>query len=112
MQWRRPTPTFRTVEGFTPDQRFFIGFAQWACENQRPEQLRMNAVTDPHSPGDGRINGIVTNMPQFAAAFQCAKNAPMVKAQRLQGVVMHCCGGRFSARPLDVHGARNDVDAP
>ena len=82
LAWKEATQTQRLmpVEGFTPDQRFFIGFAQWACENQRPEQLRMNALTNPHSPGDARINGIVTNMPQFGAAFQCAKTAPMVKA--------------------------------
>ncbi len=82
LAWKEATANVKLqpVDGFTPDQRFFIGFAQWACENQRPEQLRMNAVTNPHSPGDARINGIVTNMPQFATAFQCAKTAPMVKA--------------------------------
>jgi endothelin-converting enzyme/putative endopeptidase len=82
MAWREATKTQRLmpVEGFTPDQRFFIGFAQWACENTRPEQLRVQAATDPHSPGEARINGIVSNMPEFAAAFQCTKTAPMVKA--------------------------------
>ena len=66
------------VEGFTPDQRFFIGFAQWACENQRPENLRANAITNPHSPGRYRINGIVSNMPEFQRAFKCGDSAPMV----------------------------------
>ena len=82
LAWRDATKVeqLATVEGFTPDQRFFIGFAQWACENQRPEQLRVRAVTDPHSPGEARINGIVTNLPQFATAFNCPKTAPMVKA--------------------------------
>jgi endothelin-converting enzyme/putative endopeptidase len=82
MAWKKATETQRLkpIEGFTPDQRFFIGFAQWACENQRPEQLRMNATTDEHSPGWARINGIVVNMPQFATAFQCTKTAPMMKA--------------------------------
>ena len=81
LAWKEATANVKLepIEGFTPDQRFFIGFAQWACENDRPEQLRLNAVTNPHSPGEARINGIVTNMPQFAAAFQCAKTAPMVK---------------------------------
>ena len=65
-------------DGFTPDQRFFIGFAQWACENQRPENLRANAITNPHSPGRYRINGIVSNLPEFARAFKCGENAPMV----------------------------------
>ncbi|HEX9160850.1 MAG TPA: M13 family metallopeptidase, partial [Thermoanaerobaculia bacterium] len=66
-------------EAFTPDQRFFIGFAQWACENQRPENLRANAITNPHSPGKYRINGIVSNMPEFKKAFRCGDNAPMVR---------------------------------
>jgi endothelin-converting enzyme/putative endopeptidase len=38
-------------DGFTPVQRFFIGMAQWACEIQRPENLRVSAITNPHSPG-------------------------------------------------------------
>ena len=67
-------------EGLTPDQRFFIGFAQWACENQRPENQRVNAVTDPHSPGKYRINGVVVNIPEFGEAFGCKQGQPMVKA--------------------------------
>jgi endothelin-converting enzyme/putative endopeptidase len=67
------------MDGFTPDQRFFIGFAQWACENQRPENLRANAITNPHSPGQYRINGIVSNMPEFKRAFKCGDKAPMVR---------------------------------
>jgi putative endopeptidase len=67
------------VEGFTPDQRFFIGFAQWACENQRPENLRVSAVTNPHSPGKYRIDGIVANLPEFARAFSCKRGAAMVR---------------------------------
>ena len=58
---------------------FFIGFAQWACENQRPENLRANAITNPHSPGKYRINGIVSNMPEFTRAFKCGDKAPMVR---------------------------------
>ena len=70
------------MDGFTPDQRFFIGFAQWACENERPENLRVNAITNPHSPGKYRINGIVSNMPEFARAFRCGDNAPMVRGAK------------------------------
>jgi len=66
-------------DGLTPDQRFFIGFAQWACENQRPENERVNAVTNPHSPGKYRINGVVVNMPEFGKAFGCKAGQPMVK---------------------------------
>jgi putative endopeptidase len=67
------------VDGFTPDQRFFIGLAQWACENNRPENQRVNAITDPHSPGKYRINGVVVNMPEFATAFSCKQGQPMFK---------------------------------
>ncbi len=66
------------VDGFTPDQRFFIGMGQWACEDTRPESLRVNAITDPHSPGFARINGVVSNMPQFQKAFGCKAGQPMV----------------------------------
>ena len=80
--WKKATATedLKPIEGFTPDQRFFIGFAQWACENTREANSRLQAATDPHSPGFARINGIVTNMPQFATAFGCKAGQPMVKA--------------------------------
>jgi endothelin-converting enzyme/putative endopeptidase len=68
-----------SVDGLTPDQRFFIGLAQWACENERPENQRVNAVTDPHSPGKYRINGVVVNMPEFGRAFGCKAGQPMIK---------------------------------
>ncbi|HEV7671801.1 MAG TPA: M13 family metallopeptidase [Thermoanaerobaculia bacterium] len=67
------------VEGLTPNQRFFVGFAQWVCNNDRPENLRLRAKTDPHSPGRFRINGVVVNMPEFAQAFACKPGQPMVK---------------------------------
>jgi putative endopeptidase len=66
------------IDGFTPEQRFFIGFAQWDCANERPEQLREWAVTNPHSPARYRINGVVVNMPEFAGAFSCKAGQPMV----------------------------------
>lgn len=66
--------------GFTPDQRFFIGMAQWACGDQRPESKRMHAVTDPHSPDKFRINGVVSDLPEFARAFGCKAGQPMVAA--------------------------------
>ena len=72
----------QTRDGFTPEQRFFIGNAQWACENNRPENLRVSAMTDPHSPGRFRVNGLVVNMPQFQQAFQCKAGQPMVKEKR------------------------------
>ncbi len=67
------------VDGFTPDQRFFIGMAQWACGSDRPENLRVSALTNPHSPNEYRINGVVANMPQFQEAFSCKLGQPMVR---------------------------------
>jgi putative endopeptidase len=66
-------------DDLTPDQRFFIGFAQWACTNERPEDLRVRAATDPHSPGEYRINGVAVNMPEFAKAFACRAGQPMTR---------------------------------
>jgi endothelin-converting enzyme/putative endopeptidase len=65
-------------DGLSPDQRFFVGYAQWACENDRPENQRVNAITNPHSPGKYRVNGLISNMPEFAKAFSCKPDAPMV----------------------------------
>jgi endothelin-converting enzyme/putative endopeptidase len=82
--WKAQTRSLHleSREGFTPDQRFFIGYAQWACENQRPENLRVNAVTNPHSPGKYRVNGLVVNMPEFQKAFACKAGQPMVREDR------------------------------
>jgi putative endopeptidase len=66
-------------DGLTPEQRFFVGNAQWACGDTRPEQLRLSAATDPHSPLKYRVNGLVANMPQFAQAFSCKAGQPMVR---------------------------------
>ncbi len=80
MAWKKQTEGAKltSTDGFTPDQRFFIGMAQWACENARPEDLRLHAATDPHSPGFARINGVVSNLPQFQKAFGCKAGQPMV----------------------------------
>ena len=67
------------LDGFTPDQRFFIGFAQIWCENRRPEFERLRAATDPHSSGKYRVNGTVSNMPEFQKAFACKPDAAMVR---------------------------------
>jgi putative endopeptidase len=67
-------------DGLTPEQRFFVGFAQWACANERPEDQRVRVQTDPHSPPEYRINGVVVNMPEFAKAFSCRAGQPMVKS--------------------------------
>ena len=69
-------------DGLTPEQRFFVGYAQWACENIRPEDARANAITDPHSPGKYRVNGLMVNMPEFEKAFGCKAGQPMVRENR------------------------------
>ncbi|MGH9510698.1 MAG: M13 family metallopeptidase [Terriglobales bacterium] len=81
MAWKDATrdKNLQTVEGLTPDQRFFVGFAQWACANERPEDMRVRAATDPHSPPKYRVDGVVVNMPEFANAFSCKVSEPMVK---------------------------------
>ena len=79
--WQAATSEMKLapIEGFSPEQRFFIGLGQWACENDRPENLRVSASTDPHSPGRYRINGVVANMPEFQKAFACKAGQPMVR---------------------------------
>src|SRR4029078_4825299 len=80
--WKKATAQQKLEprDGLSPDQRFFVGLAQWACENNRPESLRVQAATDPHSPGKYRINGVVSNLPAFASAFSCKPGSPMVRA--------------------------------
>ena len=68
-----------SIEGLTPDQRFFVGFAQWVCGEIRPERMRDLTITNPHSPPQYRINGVVVNMPEFGQAFSCKAGQPMVK---------------------------------
>jgi len=69
----------KPIDALNPDQRFFVGFAQWACENERDENKRVSAITNPHSPAEYRINGVVSNMPEFATAFACRVGQPMVR---------------------------------
>jgi putative endopeptidase len=67
------------ADGFTPQQRFFIGWGQMWCENHTDANARVRAKTDPHSPGEFRANGVVSNMPEFQKAYSCPANAPMVR---------------------------------
>ncbi|MCB2408338.1 M13 family metallopeptidase [Hymenobacter lucidus] len=68
------------VDGFTPEQRFFLAYAQIWRTNQRPEAIRQQVLTDPHSPAQFRTNGPLQNMPQFFEAFGCKDDAKMVRA--------------------------------
>jgi len=67
------------IDGYTPEQRFFIAYAQSWRQHSRPEQLRSRVTTDPHAPAEWRTNGPVSNMPQFAEAFHCNPGDPMVR---------------------------------
>ena len=71
----------KTANGYTPDQEFFIGFAQNWCAQWRPELERLIATTDPHSPDRFRTNGVLVNMPEFSSAFGCKAGQPMVSAK-------------------------------
>jgi putative endopeptidase len=65
-------------DGFTAEQRFFLGFAQVWCENRTPESARLLAKTDPHSPGEYRVQGPLQNNADFAKAFGCKAGQKMV----------------------------------
>ena len=71
----------QTIDGFTPEQRFFLGFAQVWAENMAPEEATRRALTDPHAQGPFRVNGTVQNMPAFRAAFHCNEGETMVRAE-------------------------------
>ena len=72
-------PAAQTIDGFTPQQRFFLGFGRGWCEKRRPEFSRMLVSVDPHSPGKYRVDGVVQNMPEFQKAFNCKAGQPMVR---------------------------------
>lgn len=82
--WKAETAnkTLETRDGLTPEQRFFVGFAQWTCGEVRPEEQRIHAMTDPHSPGKYRINGVAVNLPEFQQAFACKPGQAMAKEKR------------------------------
>jgi len=75
LQGKEPPPR----DGFTAAQRFFLGWGQIWCQNVTPEAARLRAQTDPHSPGSFRVNGTVSNMPEFQKAFACTTSQPMVR---------------------------------
>jgi predicted metalloendopeptidase len=68
------------TDGYTGLQRFYIAYAQNWCENSRPEAIRQQVLTDPHSPDHFRANGAIVNQPGFSAAFSCKKSSPMTPA--------------------------------
>ena len=68
------------IDGLTPEQRFFLSFAQIWRVNARPEYLRQQVMTDPHSPAMFRVNGPLSLMPQFYQAFGCKDGDKMVRS--------------------------------
>jgi putative endopeptidase len=84
---RRAGPRPRAQPGrgrgaLTAAQRFFLAWAQIRCENTTPQAARNQVHSDPHSPGRWRVDGVVRNMPEFAAAFGCRAGAAMAPATR------------------------------
>ena len=84
MAWQDDTKgqTLEPIEGFTPEQRFFIAYGQSWCASTRDETKRLRATVDPHSPDKYRANGVVSNLPEFQQAFHCKAGAPMVRENR------------------------------
>lgn len=81
LAWKEDTKNqkLESIDGFTPEQRFFIAYGQSWCTNERVENMRLRATVDPHSPEKYRANGVVSNMPEFREAFQCKAGQPMVR---------------------------------
>jgi putative endopeptidase len=67
----------KAIDGFTPEQRFFLGFGQVWCQNTTEAESLRRIDVDPHSPGKFRANGTVTNMPEFQKAWSCKAGQPM-----------------------------------
>ncbi len=72
------TPT-KDTDGYTPDQRFFISYGQIWCQNETPQQARLQALSNEHSDDQYRVNGVVSNSADFAKAFGCKEGSPMVR---------------------------------
>ena len=75
----KPRPA--DIDGFSPEQRFFLGFAQAWVEKETPETARLQAQSDPHPLSRFRVNGPLSNMPKFAEAFQCKAGDAMVREE-------------------------------
>ena len=69
------------IEGYTPEQRYFISYAQSWRQHTRPEQLRTRVTVDPHAPEQWRVNGPLSNIAAFAQAFGCKDGDPMVRTK-------------------------------
>ena len=75
------------TDGLTRDQRFFLNWGTVWRRNFTPENLAVRLKTDPHAPANFRAIGAPSNLPAFAAAFQCKAGDPMVRADGKQVVI-------------------------
>jgi endothelin-converting enzyme/putative endopeptidase len=76
---RRGKPPLPTIDGFTPEQQFFIAWGQFRGDEIRPEFARSMVQGDPHPIAKYRVIGPLSNLPEFQQAFQCKADAPMVR---------------------------------
>lgn len=67
------------IGGYTPEQRFFIAYARAFASRARPEYVRQRLATNGHSPDEFRVNGPISNMPEFAREFSCKAGDPMLR---------------------------------
>jgi putative endopeptidase len=74
---KKPKEKEEKIEGFSEEQRLFLGWGQVWCQNQTDQVARLLALTNEHSPGKDRVNGVVRNMPEFRRAWGCKSGAPM-----------------------------------
>ena len=84
MAWKDDTKgqKLQPIDDLTPEQRFFVGYGQSWCSNERQENKRLRATVDPHSPEKYRTNGVVSNMPEFQETFHCKPQSGMVNQNR------------------------------
>ena len=75
------------IDGLTPEQRFFLAWAQVWRQNITPQNQRQRILTDPHAPGRWRTNGPLSNMPEFAKAFGCKPGDPMVRGDAVRASI-------------------------
>ena len=86
----------RRIDGFTPDQQFFIAWGQFRGDETRPEFARTMVQGDPHPVAKYRVIGPLSNMPAFAAAFSCKPGSPMVRPRRSAARVVSAFGDRVA----------------
>ena len=79
--YKRSTAPDGAVAGYSGDKLFFLSYGQSWCGNQTPESARVQAASDPHSPPEFRVNGVLSNNPDFAKVFSCKEGSPMHRAQ-------------------------------